>query len=329
MLASIALIAAVSTVDFKGGDTYALAQAIAKESGASVLISVFQPTRIPGCTFDTKDADTMADVLKKSAGFWMSPGSDPIFHPGTLPPHLVQLAGINANKPYGFSLIAPPPEALKDGKLNWETKAGEAFRVGDFVGMTLSKGVDLHWMFQDVQLVVVSKGLSEVEFLTRCAKAVGAKLLTSKSLYRLELDPAELRVRAKRSLDKALTGDRAKFMSASDRSGIELAKAAVASASNQNILQAFANQGSETRIPVGPGNVDAVFSRMQAAGQSPQDLSEDRGRGGRRGMIDPAMISRLDPRTTPTWLVLRSNFQTSVEMMLPGPGGRGGRTIRF
>lgn len=334
MFSTLVALAVAHPVTFPGGTVTNLVASIAEATKAPVLAAVLDNRRISKFEYDTSNLTEMARTIYANAGLRQAPGVDYAYHPDSISPALVQIEpvrGRGGQPPFRY--VTPPRDAMKEGVVTWTTGGGEAFRLED-IDNAFSKPIVYHWTQEPYAMVARVNGVQEGDFVRLVAKAVGAKLVSTKEQYRLEFDPNEFRRRARNTL-RAVTPDRLRAMRPVARATYELCLAALDLATPQQIAQAFFERGGQTLIPLGAGQMGLAQARLQAEleevaqRERAQEERDERGdrRGGGPGRA-LRMMSNVDLRHGAA-IVLHSDFRTQVECVTVDGLGRPAGRVRF
>lgn len=332
-----ALIASFLTpVTFPGGGPVELAASIADSTQKPAVIAELAMRGFAKFDYDTANMTDMARTIFANTALRQAPG-EYAYHPDTIPASFIQVEPFSGRwSPPNFRYTNLAPEAVKDGKVTWAPRPGEALRTQNLENR-FSKAVRFHWTQEPYAIMAKVTDLPEADFVRLVAKALGGKYSSRKEAYVIDFDPDEFRKRARNTLATAKPKDLERLGPLS-RSNYDLCVAAIKQATRQNMLEAFLTQGGRTAIPMVAGQEQMVLARMDAVLQRQEagDIAnvEDR-RGTKTGSFERKpnrnalrRMDNVDLRYGAA-IILESNFRVQVEAVTVDVYGRPAGKIRF
>jgi hypothetical protein len=322
---------------FPGGTVYDLAKSVQAATNQSVAIAVFEPGRYKRFDYEPTDLNEMCRAIRAATQLWNAPGSDYAFHPGRLLRSRINVAPVmSGERGHRWSGASIPSEAIAEGMITFKTENGQALMVNGSELVPEIKVEGGHWTFADYGIVADLKAVSPQDFLRIVAKTVGAKLIPIKGGFRFDFDPQEFRLRAQRTFQEFGKPDALAKLTPQQRSDFDLSLAALNAATPQQLTEAFEDQGSQARIPIGPNLRGVAVARLRsaieaataaAAAADQAQTAEELGRLTRRGP-DIQSLQSVDFRL-PAWVILNSDFRAQIEATLSDTYGRPAGTLKF
>lgn len=323
------LLLAIAT--FPGGNFNDLAASLAEATGRPAVVSLSSARgRMKSFSFDAADEDAFSRTVLKEIGLMRAPGVTVVFHDGQLPSARVSQRAWN--QPETVAAKAFSADSVKAGRVTFRTEKTESLDLKTLAGF--AKPVVSHWYFEGLAIGVSAKDVPEMEFLSLVAKGIGGRFLNTSAAFKIDIDPAEIRSRAVRTIQAEAMPTESDGASLQNKERA-FRIAALNAISNEEISRLLAQPGNTVRVAVRNGSpvesaAVALIREMEA--QQLKELRaertlEDARRTGeslravRRDANFVGILNRVDSRRQ-AMLVINQRFEASLEVPVVDARGR-------
>jgi|GEM_PF-3908693 len=304
----IQLVAFVGIVSFPGGDANEFAKSLGEATHQNIVLCQSQVTPVAKVDYDPSDLTAMARALRAKTGLAIAPGVRLTLNDGLVPVHRILNADFQSETPKWKEL---GEDAIKNGKVTFETKDKERLDPASLATAHFSKPVTVHWFFAQTPVSVWAHDMPEDEFLTYLAKSVGGQLVSSPKAYTIDFDPAEIRRRAIKRIDawpsQLARSDEDEAIGQQKR--LKLIVSILNAATTGTIYEAFKTEGGSAKFTV--NRESPVVSLF---GDFTKPLTQPDPEGGSGFKTPTGFIhfpEQLDAAKA-IELTLRSNFTTAL-----------------
>jgi hypothetical protein len=322
----IALVALAVTA-FPGGSTNALVNLIRETNKQDTFVVRAKPKDdLAKLEFDSASIESINTALRTKLNLKIIPGTEPLFSDDRASSALFGFYGISG----GVSGASPIPlttEAFKDGKLTFRTESTQVLDLRSLAGAPFAKPVTVNWTLIGLLPSVDVRDSTQVAFLDKLARAVGAKFRETDKAYEFEFRAEEFRRRALNSLEEIKFDDGS--MPADELTPkLELAKSALRSISGNELTEAFRTPTSQVEISLAnePGLKSACKTYLQAVQRHMAKLV-NAGALNSSGDVNTAL--KNEDRKRPPKLIFTAKFDVQVEIPIVDEKGDPAGVVRF
>lgn len=320
----VTVIAAWTAVSFPGGDWSDLAKSIGESTKQDVYALAGAREAARPFEYNPDDLNELARAVQSATGFRHAPGLEHVFYRERVLSSLIGLAAAKLLEGEDHAMTEGsgfPASPIKDGLVTVRHKAGQATLL-TACGPLLPKPVVVHWLFERLAFKAWTTDTPAAQFMANLAKGVGGRLVARKDDTYLDIDPAEVRRRALKTLDEMGRHKGFKNLNDGDKWQWELSRAALGAASNSQIAEAFATPDGKTKVAVSFGMKAAIQRHLSDLMQQPAEVALPQ-RAGEAPVsaLDP--LRRIDPRIN-GYLELNGQFQARLFLQTLDQLGRPG-----
>lgn len=338
-MASLTLTLAAMAV-FGGGSGADLANSIAEATGAPVVIECGSSQRFDRFEYNPEDANEMARVILKSAKLRRAPGIDHAYHWPGLPSwhfavEVVQQLAKDRDRvgTTGFAFSEP----IRDGKVTLKTERGTMLLVSSLENMKFAKPMRVDPFFTQIGVAANVNAMPERDFLNLVAKAVGAKVRTTRDGLSFVPSGVEIQKRALTTIAEVMKTEGFAKRPAYQKAQLDLSRAAIASAGAAQIESLFEVDGASVKLVIGPDLRQAAM-RMLRAMTEMEAQNEQTAQQNYTGPPDPNRQAALSANSTERfrnlhpqllgYATMSRGFNVSLELATVDGLGRPGAPIR-
>lgn len=352
MVVGTTVLLALELLSFKGGSIHEFVGVASMEGAKPVVVSAFEPAKLKEFTVDLADISTASKIITQQTGLQMGTTYDFAFSTKFIDRKYVGIAPIQNRQPSSWSYVQDTSDLVRSGTVTIIAKPNEAVTL-EGLKSRFSKPLVVHWMLEQVPMIVNAKNLPEKQFLQMAASAVGGKFVEKPDKFYVDFDPADFRIRARKTIQTFGDLRKVERPTAAMKAGIENALSAINLATNAQLTEAFLAPGSSTTILLNntgkamvarqleekandpqPAQVDMLSSSVQIA-KPVEVVPQEEGRGQRgpngRGQRPSnfAMLRQIIDFNQPVKMILQSDFRVSFSGRTHAMGNRPSREINF